>query len=192
VNGPIPDELQTTNPCPGQILLQLFEPSATESSALARVASAEASKRGLPFRIPAMVKFRVFSQSTTNVPAQIMLTGEMLLAQWGVISQLPPNIGSPGSTFKPVYYTETGALKELTVTGTPLSPDSLDSLGKATGSITDALKARADREASAAKDKAAQGDELYQLKREGDILEEQLRIQQLREKLPLSGSNDNP
>ena len=94
------------------------------------------------------------------------------------------------SAFKPTYYTDTGSLKELTVTSSALSPDSLGSLDRATGSITDALREQAAREATAAKDKAAKQDELNQLDRDGDILEQELRIQELREKLPLSFGDD--
>jgi len=169
------------------LILTVSGVSDTEARALRQIASARATDRGLPYRIPA----RAFAEITVEVKPEdstkatkSLVKAEVLLAQWGTVAHLPPSVGSPGSTFKPIYYPDTGGLKELTVSGTPLSADSLGSLDKAAGSITDTLKAKTDKEAAAAKEKAAKEDELNLLKREGDILEQKVRIQGLQEKLP--------
>ncbi|MEN6333490.1 MAG: DUF4831 family protein [Phycisphaerales bacterium] len=142
-------------------------------------------RHGLPYRIPAHVLAEIV-EKTPNRTHLSLMKADILLAQWGQVAYLPASLGTPGSTFKPVYYTDTGALKELTVAGTPMSADSLASFDKAAGSIADALKAKADREAAADKERAAKEDELNKLKREADILEQKVRIQGLQEKLPTS------
>ena len=52
---------------------------------------------------------------------EVLITKEELVAQWGMIRYLPPKVGTGGSSCRPVYHPETGALKELGVIGTALS-----------------------------------------------------------------------
>lgn len=170
-----------------------LSPAVAETNALKRIHPSQGTARGLPYRIPvrvfAEVRMEPLNQGqVASHGTKSLVKTEILLGQWGQVAYLPPSVGSSGSTFKPIYHTETGALKELTVTGMPLSADSLSSLDRAAGSIADALKAQADREAAAAQEKAARGDELSLLKREGDILEQKVRIRDLQERLPPAGA----
>ena len=98
---------------------------------------------GLPYQVPAQFSVSVSHVGTKGKQTDL-LTTELLVGQWGVISRLPVSMGTPGSTLKPVYYTETGALKKLTVASKPPATDSAKSLGTAAGTITDAVKARED------------------------------------------------
>jgi hypothetical protein len=166
----LPSELKGSGKPDKRVVVRLSKPAEAETEALKALDAAKADERGLPYRIPA----RTFVQAVLDGRgwAEVLAHGEVLMAQWGLITHLPPNVGSPGSTFKPVYYTETGALKELAVTGTPLSPEPLDSLGKAAGSVTDAQNAH-----------AAKDGELDQLKRQRAMLEEKVRIQELQDQL---------
>lgn len=195
--GPLAEELHNeTGGAASTVSITLKKPSDSEVEALKDINFAKAAERGLPYRIPA----RVVAEVKVNVPAEpatptkkhvpekniSLIKSELLLAQWGAVNHLPPRVGWPGSTFKPTYYGETGGLKELSVTGTPITPDSLGSIDKATGSITDALKAKSDKEIAAAKELAAKTDELNILKHEADVLEQKVRIQGLQDKLPSS------
>jgi hypothetical protein len=94
-----------------------------------------------------------------------LLTTDLLIGQWGAIAYLPVSLGTPGSAIKPVYYTDTGALKKLTVASKPPATDSAKSLGTAAGTITDAVKARDDANS-----------EIGQLKKQKERLELEVAI----------------
>lgn len=184
--SPIPPELQAKTSPSLTIAIRFSDQNDSERGMWNILEGATASERGLPYRVPARTAARVVLTDDQNNEVRALMAADALIAQWGRVAYLPSSMGGPGSAFKPVYYSETGSLKELTATATALSPDSLSSLEKSTGSITDVLKAKADRDAAAAKDRAAKDDELNQLKREADILEQRVRIQGLQERLPTS------
>ncbi len=188
--SPIPPSLEAKSAPAQQVVLEFAAQKSAENQMWEILKGASASKRGLPYRVPARSHACVVLLDVQGKEVRRLLAADALIAQWGEVGHLPPSMDSVGSAFKPTYYTDTGSLKELTVTSSALSPDSLGSLDRATGSITDVLREQAARAATAAKDKAAKQDELNQLEREGDILEQELRIQQLREKLPITVGDD--
>jgi hypothetical protein len=190
--SPIPPELQAKDGASQLLVLKLSNQSPGDLVMWSQLAKASSAERGLPFRVPARSTGRIVLVDAQNNEVRTVMAADALIAQWGQLAQLPSTMGSPGSAFKPTYYSDTGSLKELAVSGTALSPDALSSLNTATGSITDALNAKADREAAAAKDKAAKTDELNQLRREGDLLEQRVRIQGLLEKLPSDDDGTSP
>jgi len=182
--SPLPDEVREAGCCSSKVVLSLKRAFTVDEKALKQIEDSKTNKRGLPYRVP----LRAFAEvmlisSKTN---QSLIKAEVLLAQWGVVNQLPTNVGWPGSTFKPSYYGESGGIKELSVSGTPISADALSSLDKATGSVTDALKSRSEKRAAAEKEKASKEDELNQLKHVADILEQKVRIQGLKEKMSVN------
>lgn len=175
--SPIPGEVRATESfADSYVALRMTQQSPAENSMWANLGEARASERGLPFRVPATSRAEVGLSLTVPGSFRPILAADTLIAQWGRVVQLPTSLGGSGSSFKPVYYSETGSLKEITVSNTPVSPEPLGSLNTATGSITDALKARA--EAKAPKD-----NELAETTRQADLLEQKLRIQKLLQEL---------
>ncbi len=92
------------------------------------------------------------------------------LAQYGAVASLPADIATSASTFKPIFYVSSGALQEIAIQSKVPDAATVSSLGTSAGSVLDAIakKNKADRDAS---------DELTQLTRQADILEQKVRIQ---------------
>ncbi|TLM66207.1 MAG: DUF4831 family protein [Deltaproteobacteria bacterium] len=179
--SPLPNEFREAGCCSTEVVLSLKKAFTSDEKALKQIEDSKANERGLPYRIPLKAFAEVILKgSKAN---QSLIKAEVLLAQWGVVNQLPTNVGWPGSTFRPSYYGESGCLKELSVSGTAISADALSSLDKATNSVTDALKSRSEKQAAVEKERASKADELNQLKHEADMLEQKVRIQGLKEKI---------
>jgi hypothetical protein len=140
-----PDFLGRTGTNEAKLLLNFISRDRREEAVLGKLKRVVSTNEdnGLPYQVPAQLGASV-SHMDGKHKQTVLLTTEVLVGQWGVIGRLPVSMGTPGSSIKPVYYTETGALKKLTVGSTPPATDSAKSFATATGTITDAVKARED------------------------------------------------
>lgn len=131
---------------------------------------------GLPYQVPAQLEASVVFVDDEKKETPL-LTTDVLIGQWGVVSRLPVSMGTPGSTLKPVYYTETGGLKKLTIASKPHTTDPAKSLNTAAGTIAEAKKA---------KDEASS--EIADLKKQKEKLELDVAIKKAKAELGVTGS----
>jgi len=160
-----------------KLVITFVQRDSTEKEVLTKLARVVSTNlpNGLPYQVPAQFGVTV-SHVDAEKHATALLTTDILIGQWGVISCLPKSMGTPGSSIKPVYYTDTGALKKLTVGSKPPATDSTRSLGTATATITDAVRAREDA-----------ASEIAELKKKKEKLELEVAIK--RAQTELGGTN---
>lgn len=157
-----------------------LENGAAPSVRVASVTLEDASNRntGFFYRVPGTGKFETFSDD------QRTLVQDVAIAQFGNIAALPQSTGGRRSAITLELYGTTGGLKTLSIASDAAVDKSLISDAEtAAGSVVDA------RAAKLKADTPAAADPLADLEKQRKMLEEQLKIKELKEKL---GGIDQP
>ncbi|MBC7821525.1 MAG: DUF4831 family protein [Planctomycetaceae bacterium] len=125
---------------------------------------------GFVYRIPAAIGVTVFDGQG------VAEHNKVLVSQLGPMVALPAKPGGAISSYEAQYHAETGALKKAILSSAPPSTAVIQASTTAAGGILDAELKRRTAE-------AAERDQLTQLEREAKILEAQLKIRELEQKL---------
>ncbi len=142
------------------------------------------SQTSYPFAIPAQVQLAIVEEGNAlaTPPA-----ARALLAQWGSLHFIPVGRSAKGKNVKLTYYEATGALKSIKFgSESAFNKGLVDSLAGSANAVLDG-KLKADAAADAEAKKA--GDELLNLQRRRQILEETQKIQKICAELGISCSN---
>tara|TARA_Y100001933_G_C19012857_1_gene569653 strand:+ start:92 stop:1549 length:1458 start_codon:yes stop_codon:yes gene_type:complete len=133
---------------------------------------AAARDRGYRYRIPALVNVKIM------IDGKEIKSQKMTVAQLGSVAFLPAGLNTPGSKIAPVFDPETGALTKLNTTATPASTN-------AASSFIDSAKTIYDAHAAKEKAEAEASDELTQLQRQVNILDQKKKLRDLQDELGL-------
>jgi hypothetical protein len=159
------------------IELELKLSPVKEEQMFSHVKTPSEGRRSYYYRVPASALVRLLAHDAeVRGESPEVARKHVAISQFGTIVSLPRGISSASSRYKPTYYVESGAIKELSVQGQALDPGSVASVGTA---ATTVLGAVAERE----RIQLTERDELYQLKRQADLLEQRKRIRELEKKL---------
>jgi hypothetical protein len=129
--------------------------------------------QGFYYRIPAVA--RVAATSVEEGKATQLFVRDVVIAQLGIVAALPEQ-DAVETQYDVTLDPLTGALTKLVATSEAADPKLLTDLGSA---VEKERKEAADAEKAA----AAASDELALLERERKLLDEQLKIRELKEKL---------
>ena len=131
---------------------------------------------GYRYRLPALGKIIV--KGNTGNGKNIVAHATTPIAQYGPIAQLPSYFGGLEGNVELEVFTDTGALKKVTVGAKPQSPDTIAKFGDIALEQLNARAARKQAEAA-----VEDGAELNALKREKETLELRKAIRDLRKDL---------
>ena len=99
------------------------------------------------------------------VPARMRATiggtvaGDLMIAQFGIVTAMPSEMGGKSFTHDLAFYDETGALKSYTLASKPLvEAGSIDAISKATSDLIEARRKQMEEEKKASSDVAKLGD----------------------------------
>jgi hypothetical protein len=135
------------------------------------------------YRLPATMTAVVAAKDKKGAFRSEEARSRIAVAQLGSIASLPAKLAASSSTFKPAFYVNSGGLQEITIESKVPDAATVGSLSTSAVSIIDGLNTRDKAEKDAKTAEKAAADELNLLKREGDILEQKVRIQTANEKL---------
>jgi hypothetical protein len=136
------------------------------------VSTPNSEDRSYAYRIPARVLVRV-RRSAEGGADEVARKG-CAVAQLGTVVTLPVGLGGTASQFKPALFTDTGGLKGITVSTTPIDPALVGRAGAAAGEVVT----------------AAHDQELNRLRREKEMAELRKAIRDAQPTASASGDSN--
>ena len=170
---------------------------ATSQAASSVPATRSNNAEGIYYRIPVEAEVRLSRVDSTPVPADAeqaaeaipeqLLAEAVTLPQFGVVRALPRKSGSLKKSVVDVQlYASSGAIQQLTVSGTAPDDDVLSSLGTTFGTIQDARLTAEQAEANEEIDALTRRKQRLELER--DLLNLATEIEAIENPVPASGA----